>query len=82
MKVFQRADEMEVSVNLKAVRCAYAFLQASIMAYCMIRLIQTGEFPFPVFLIGLGSGFVFWSVKVGETKKLTKTEEDPDDQQN
>lgn len=70
-KIFTKADEMELAINYKAARNAYAFLVLAIAIYCLICFLKTGELPW-VWLIFIGSGLVFWGTKLIETKRLTE----------
>jgi hypothetical protein len=62
---------MELAINYKAARNAYAFLVLSLAIYCLICFLKTGELPW-VWLIFIGSGLVFWGTKLIETKRLTE----------
>lgn len=74
-KVFAKADEMEMAINLKAARNAYAFLTAAVMIYSLVVTIQTGELP-TVFLFGCVAGVIFWGTKLVETKRMTVTDDE------
>ncbi len=71
-KIFAKADEMELAINYKAARNAYAFLVLALAIYCLICFLKTGELPW-VWLIFIGSGLVFWGTKLIETKRLTES---------
>ncbi len=77
-KVFTKADEMELAVNYKAARNAFAFLELALFIYCLLSYLKTGEHSF-VFLIFIVSGVVFWLTKLIETKRLAAPE-DPDEE--
>ena len=77
-KIFSKADEMELAINYKAARNAYAFLVLALAIYCLICFLKTGELPW-VWLIFIGSGLVFWGTKLIETKRLTESG-DPDEE--
>ena len=77
-KIFSKADEMELAINYKAARNAYAFLVLALTIYCLICFLKTGELPW-VWLIFIGSGLVFWGTKLIETKRLTESG-DPDEE--
>jgi len=70
-KIFTKADEMELAINYKAARNAYAFLVLALAIYCLICFLKTGELPW-VWLIFIGSGLVFWGTKLIETKRFTE----------
>ena len=77
-KIFKKADEMEMAINMKAVRNAYAFLTVTVLMYCFWVLIKTGELPF-VFLFSCISGVIFWMTKLIETDRLTKQSEEDEE---
>ena len=69
-KLITKADEMEMSVNYKAARNAYVFLELALAIYCLVCYLKTGELPW-VWLIFIVSGVVFFGTKLIETKRLT-----------
>ncbi len=69
-KTFPKADEMEMAINYKAARNAFAFLEIALAMYCLVYVLRTGELPW-VWLIFISSGLVFWATKLIETKRLT-----------
>lgn len=73
-KKSRKADEMEMAINVKAARNAYAFSSVALVIYSMAFLWKNGEFP-DVFLIVAVSGAIFWGTKVFETNRLTKSED-------
>ena len=77
-KIFSKADEMELAINYKAARNAYAFLILTLAIYCLICFLKTGKLSW-VWLIFIGSGLVFWGTKLIETKRLTESG-DPDEE--
>ena len=77
-KIFTKADEMEMTVNYKAARNTFAFLEAGLAVYCLIYSLKTGELPW-IWLIFVCSGVVFWTTKWVETRRLTASG-DPDEE--
>ena len=77
--ILKKADEMEMAINLKAARCAYAFLETAIMVYCIIEFVTTGAFSNILFLFGCLGSVIFWGVKLVETQRLSQPEE-PDEE--
>ena len=71
-KRFTKADEMELAINYKATRKAFVFLGLALAVYCLVCVLKAGEYPW-VWIIFLCSGFVFWGIKLIETKRLTET---------
>ncbi|MCR4673334.1 MAG: hypothetical protein K5637_08935 [Lachnospiraceae bacterium] len=77
-KILPKADEMEMSINYKSARNAYAFLVLALAVYCLVYTLKTGELPF-VFLPFAVSGVIFWGTKLIETRHLTAAG-DPDEE--
>ena len=69
-RLLPKADEMEMSVNFKAARNAYVFLELALIIYCLVCYLKTGELPW-VWLIFIVSNLVFFGTKLIETKRLT-----------
>ncbi|MBR3356684.1 MAG: hypothetical protein IKG46_02540 [Solobacterium sp.] len=66
-----KADEMERSVNLRAMQYAWAFLLVSLMIWVIAEYMSTGELlTIPLILI-LISNMIFFSVKLWLTKRMT-----------
>ena len=80
-RLFTKADEMEMAINLKAARYAFDFLEIAIMGYCIGERIVTGEFPGTIFFIGIIGSLIFWGIKQYETGRLSDTV-DEDEEQN
>ncbi len=72
-KVFNKADEMEMAINLKAARYAFGFLEIAVMGYCIAERILSGEFPEPIFFFGITGALIFQGIKLYETKRLSDT---------
>ena len=70
-KVFRKADEMEMAIDLKAARYAFGFLEIAIMIYCIVERIAVGEFPAPVFSLGLLGMLIFNGIKLYETRRMS-----------
>ena len=75
-----KADEMEMAINFRAVRYAWCFLVLSLTAWCVYCAITTGEFPAIPFFLDTVSSLIFWFVKMGLTNKMTKTEQEDDEE--
>ena len=76
-KVFRKADEMEMAINLKAARYSFGFLEIVIMILCIVEKIFTGAFPSTVFIFGILGILIFNGIKLYETKRMADvTEED------
>lgn len=73
-RIFRKSDEMELTVNYKAARNTFVFLELALDVYCLVCVINTGELPW-VWLIFIVSGLVFWGTKLIETKRLTGSED-------
>lgn len=77
-KIIQKADEMEMAINMKSARNAYAFLVSAILVYSLVVTLTEGELPL-VFLFGSVSGVIFWMTKLIETNRLTKQSDDDEE---
>ena len=73
-KIFTKADEMEMAINLKAARNAFVFMTIALAIYCLVCFLKTGELTW-VWLIFIVSGLIFWITKLIETKRLTDSED-------
>lgn len=65
-----KADEMEMSINLKATRTAYVFSVLALLGYCLTYYIIESDFPFIPFVIMCAQLIVFFAVKLVLTKHL------------
>ena len=79
-RLFAKADEMEMAINLKAARYAFGFLEIAIMGYCIAERIVTGAFPGVIFFIGLMGSLIFWGIKLYETQQLSDTVDEDEEQ--
>ena len=75
-----KADEMEMAINFKAMRCAWAFLTLSLAVWCLSETISSGEIPGVPFVLECVSSFIFFSVKIGLTNRMTKSERGNDEE--
>ena len=78
-KIFRKADEMEMAINLKASRYVFGFLEIAIMIYCIVERIITGEFPSTIFIFGIFGMLIFWGIKLYETKRMTDMVEEDEE---
>ncbi len=78
-KIFQKADEMEMAITLKADRYAFGFLEIAIMIYCIVERVSTGEFPSTVFIFGILGILIFNGIKLYETKRMVDAVEDDEE---
>lgn len=65
------ADELEMSINLRATRAAYVFSVLALLCYCITYYVAKGDFPFIPFAIMCVQVIVFFAVKLMLTKHLT-----------
>ncbi len=75
-----KADEMEMAINFRAMRWAWGFLILSLAVWCLSETVSTGKIPVVPFLLTCGSNIIFWSVKIGLTNRMTKLENDGDEE--
>ncbi len=67
-----RADEMEVSINYRAMRIAFVFSSIALLAYCMYAYLTLKKIPTIPFVIVCLQGSLFFASKVFITNKMTK----------
>jgi len=68
----RRADEMEMSINLRATRLAWSCSAVALLVYCICELAMTGKLPTVPFMILIGQLLVFFVVKIVLSKVLAK----------
>ena len=66
-----KADEMEMTINFKAMRLSYVFTQLSLVVYCIVYTAIQGNLPLWPFIIMCISNFIFICSKLIITKNLT-----------
>lgn len=75
-----KADEMEMAINMKAMRCGWIFLITSLTIWCLVETIVSGVIPSIPFILECVSCVIFFSVKIWLTKKMTKPESETDEE--
>jgi hypothetical protein len=71
MKKWIKADEMEMSINFKAVRAAWIYSLLFLAIWNIVSVIRTGSIEFePSFLLST-SMFIMLTVKSVLTKKMS-----------
>ncbi len=75
-----KAGEMEIAINLKAMRCGWIFLILSLSAWCLVDAISTGEFLTVPFVLEGVSVILFFIVKLVMTNRMIKQENDDDEE--
>lgn len=78
-RIIRKADELEMAINMKAVKFAYLFVVCALFIYCVTSVIKTGEAPATLLAILSGSGVIFWGVKLYETNRLAKQSDDDEE---
>ncbi len=68
-----KADEMEMSINFRAMRIAYVFSVLALIAFCGYEIIRFGKLPFIPFLILAIQGVLFFTTKLILTRKMSYT---------
>lgn len=76
IKGLKKNDEMELSINFKAMRISWLWYEIALAIFCIITTIVAGEFPIIEFVIWAIGGVLYWNVKVYVTKKMTETTEE------
>ncbi len=75
MKFFRRADEMEMSINFKAMRLAYVFENAALLVWAVISQIN-GYTPRIQILIILIQNVIFFGSQLYMKRKMAKEKKD------
>lgn len=75
----KKADEMEMSINYRAMRCGFVFVETAIMVYCIIMFVTTGELPLIPFIFDCAGSAVFLWMKVYFTHQMTKDNDDDEE---
>ncbi len=68
-----KADEMEMSINFRAIRIAYTFMQLCLAFYCVYKLAVCGKLP-EVAVIWFAGVALFFISKLVITRKMTRTD--------
>lgn len=71
MKVFGRADEMEMSINFKAMRLAWAFANIALLVWAVISQI-IGDTPLIQIAIILIQNVIFFGSQLYMKRQMTK----------
>lgn len=75
MKFFRRADEMEMSINFKAMRLAYVFENAALLVWAVISQIK-GYSPIIQTTIILIQNIIFFGSQLYMKRKMAKEKKD------
>lgn len=71
-----KADEMEMMINFKSIRLSWIFSELSLVIYCFVEMIRTGDLPAVPFLILCVSGVIFFAGKLLMTRRLAEENDD------
>ena len=71
MKKRIKADEMEMSINFKAVRASWIYSLAFLIVWNMVSVIKTGEIELVPFILLVSQTFIMFIVKSILTKKMS-----------
>ncbi len=72
----KRADEMEMSVNFKAMRLSWALVGTSLAAWTIAEMAVNGELPFIPFLLLCAQSIVFFAAKLIITRRMVRAGSD------
>lgn len=78
-----KADEMEMSINFRAVRCSWIFLEVGLLVFSIVYSIADGSISLlssVPFIMVMASSSVFWFVKAYYTKQMSKVETEDDEE--
>ena len=74
MKGFRKADEMEMSINLRAVRWAWVYSSVFLLIWTIVDFIKSGDFNGIAFILLISQLSIFWAVQIFLKWKLGKDE--------
>lgn len=74
-KLSFKADELEMTINFKALRSAFVFNELCLTIYCLYRFYLDGELP-EVSVIWLSGLAIFFLMKYLYTYRITRDEGD------
>lgn len=75
MKLFRKADEMEMTINFKSMRLSWVFGNIALVAWAIISQIN-GDYPHVQITIILIQNVIFFVSQLYMTHKMTKVEKD------
>lgn len=79
MKFFKRADEMEMSINYKAMRLAWVFENAALLVWAVISQINGDTSRIQIFIILIQS-VVFFGSQLYMTRKMANEKKDKNEE--
>lgn len=65
-----KADEMEMWINYKAMRLAYVFTAVFLLVWNIVALVQNAQISFLPFVLLLAQGIIFFGTKLFLSKKM------------
>lgn len=74
MKGFRKMDEMEMSINLKAIRLAWVYSLLFLLLWIGYDWIKLGSFNGLAFILATSQEFIYWVVQLFLKWKLGKDE--------
>lgn len=74
MKGFRKMDEMEISINLKAVKIAWAYSALFLLVWVGFDWIKMGSFNSIAFILMTSQSVIYWAVPLFLKWKLGKDE--------
>lgn len=74
MKGLRKMDEMEMSINLKAVRLAWAYSALFLLVWILYDWFTAGSYNGIAFILMISQLIIYWSVQLVLKWKLGKDE--------
>ncbi len=74
MKIFRKMDEMEMSINLMAIRWAWVYTGLFLLVWIFYDWIKAGWFNVIAFLLLVSQQLIYWSIQLFLKWKLGKDE--------
>jgi hypothetical protein len=79
MKFFRRADEMEMSINFKAMRLAYVFENAALLVWAVISQINGDTFRIQISIV-LIQNIIFFGSQLYMKRKMANEKKDKNEE--
>ncbi len=74
MKGFRKMDEMEMSINLKAVRLAWGYSSLFLLVWIIYDWLTAGSYNGMAFILMTSQLVIYWGVQIFLKWKLGKDE--------
>jgi hypothetical protein len=73
MKLFNKPDEMEMSINFLSMRLSWIFENIALVVWLIVDFSKTREISFIPFMIIAVQNMIFFGSKLYMTRKISRT---------